>query len=161
MKRRLLLALFAITTIGTAAAKGDCISECLAGKDCSLNYSGACSSALSDCSVVCTGSRGPAFGAIAYGKTSGAFGYSYQFADAEAAADFAMKNCAEGGDDCEVAVTFEDACAALAVGKKDGEATATAIVASSETDAKSRALADCTAGDAEGCEIAAWSCSFP
>src|SRR5271154_1096973 len=47
------------------------------------------------------------YGAIAYGRTSGAWGYSHRLGSEAKAESVAKQNCAEHGDDCEVMVWFD------------------------------------------------------
>lgn len=54
------------------------------------------------------------FGAIAYGKTSGAWGYSYGWNSRAKAEAVAMQNCAQNGHDCESIVWFDRKCGAVA-----------------------------------------------
>ena len=161
----LIIALPAVTAVlmGGGTVRADCISDCLAAQDCSLSYSGACSNALSSCSQRCVGggeSSGGGYGAIAYDRTSGAYGYAFQYPDETSAGDFALSKCAEHGEGCAVIVTFENACAALAIGKKEGAPASYTHVSASEEVAKSKAIADCTAGGLADCEVQVWSCSF-
>ena len=53
------------------------------------------------------------YGAIAYGPKTGAFGYSYSWNTQAQAQNTAMKNCAQHGNDCEVAVWFRQECGAV------------------------------------------------
>lgn len=145
----------------SAPVKADCLSDCLAAQDCSLSYSGACSNALGSCSQQCMGEgSGPAYGAIAYDKASRAFGYAFQFPDADGAADFALKSCAENGDACAIVATFADACAALAAGDKDGGRVSFTVIADDRETAQSQAIAHCTDDGAGSCALEVWSCSF-
>ena len=164
MKRHLILITIAsLATIAAAAispGRADCIDDCMAAQDCSLNYSGACSSALSSCSAQCMNEQhGPAFGALAFGRKSGAYGYAFNKNSEAAASAFALQKCAEHGDDCEVMVTFSEACAALAAGH-NGEASVTAsVIRDTKEEAQSKALAQCQENGGEGCEVQVWSCS--
>lgn len=55
----------------------------------------------------------PNFGAIAYGPTSKAWGYSYGWDSEAQAENAAVANCAQHGNDCEVAVWYQRQCAAV------------------------------------------------
>lgn len=157
----LLLCLLCGAALVTPPAKADCISACMAGKDCSLNYSGACSNALSDCSQECmAANQGPSYGAIAYDYDSRAFGYAYQFPSEGQAADFALQSCAENGDACKVVVTFNDSCAALASGLKDDRRISFTVISGDKDYAQSKSVANCSADGAAACELEVWSCSF-
>lgn len=157
----LLLAVSSFALVFMASARADCISACIAAKDCSLSYSGACSSAVSDCSTQCMREAGPAFGALAYDTGSGAFGYAFQQPDAETAASFALGQCAQNGPGCEVMMTFSNGCAALAAGSKHGSVITETALADQGEAAQQSALAKCQEQGAADCGIGAWSCSYP
>lgn len=55
------------------------------------------------------------FGAIAFGTQNGAYGYSYNYSDRNQAEQKAISQCQDhGGNGCQVAVWFRNACGALA-----------------------------------------------
>jgi uncharacterized protein DUF4189 len=116
--------------------------------------------------MVCTpdspgapGSSAPraSYGAIAYGATSGAFGYSYHWGSQAEAERVAMKNCVQHGDDYQVLVWFDRRCGAVVSG---GNATAFwglgADAAGASTDAENK----CTQGGATDCVIQVTQCSM-
>jgi hypothetical protein len=82
----------------------------LALADCSQRGDG-CKIIRSVCATK-TGSR--QYGAIAYSSATGAHGYSFDYANRESAQARALSEC---GADCKIAVWFNNACAALAVGQ--------------------------------------------
>jgi len=55
------------------------------------------------------------YGAIAYGRTSTAWGTSYRWDSQEKAESVALKNCKAHGDDCEPIVWYKNQCGAVAV----------------------------------------------
>src|ERR1700681_405368 len=57
------------------------------------------------------------FGAIAFSASSGAAGYSYDYASRDEAEERALQECGRG---CEVVLWFKNACGALAVGTGNG-----------------------------------------
>jgi len=61
---------------------------------------------------------------IAYSPSTGAYGYSYNQPDAYSAEEVAYMNCNEYAVDCDIVLTFENACGALAVGEDLGWGTA-------------------------------------
>lgn len=148
---------------GAAAVHADCIDDCMAAQDCSLNYSGSCASALGDCSTQCANQQpsGPAYGAIAYDRVNDAWGYAFNKNSEDAASAFALQKCAEHGAACEVMVTFSDACAALAAGKQGTASIVASVISNTKEEAQSLAVTRCQALGGEGCEIRAWSCSYP
>jgi Domain of unknown function (DUF4189) len=94
-----------------------CIDQCFSSfqppADCPY-CTGLRDQCVKQCSKV-----GPSYGAIAYGRTSGAWGSSDQWDSRVKAESTAMHNCQKHGDDCEVMVWFHDECGAVAAG--DGE----------------------------------------
>ncbi len=93
------------------------------------------------------------FGAIAYSKSTGRWGYSYGYGDPSSANNAARNEC--GRDDCEVKVVFWNGCGALAKGRNGGMGWGTA---GSRYGAESRALQECNSVDSD-CEIICWACS--
>ena len=106
---------------------------------------------LKQCSKV-----GPSYGAIAYGRTSGAWGSSYQWDSQAKAESTAMQNCQKNGNDCEVMVWFHDECGAVAAG--DG-GTAFWGLGDGEGQAREDAVNKCVQGGGKNCEIEAAQCS--
>ncbi len=106
----------------------------------------------------CTESSAPApsYGAIAYGRTSRAWGYSNRWGSQVKAESVAMNNCAQHGNDCEVMVWFERKCGAVA----SGEGT-TAFWGLGESDGQARADAQnkCVQGGGKVCEVQVSQCS--
>jgi hypothetical protein len=78
---------------------------------------GACIGHIFDCPTGVAPFSSPKptthFGAIAYGPKSGAYGYSFSWDTQAQAESTAMKNCAQNGNDCEVAVWFGQQCGAV------------------------------------------------
>lgn len=98
----------------------------------------------------------PSYGAIAYGRASGAWGSSYRWDSQAKAESVAMRNCAEHGDDCEVMVWFKEKCGAVA----SGEGT-TAFWGLGDSDGQARADAQskCVNGGGKACEVQVSQCS--
>jgi len=113
-----LLALLVVVTMFALAAPvaSAWAQDCPAGVSstwCSRWESGQCLQWAAICKSTNPSSTAPHFGAIAYGPKSTAYGYSYSW-DSEAQAEStAMKNCAQHGNDCEVAVWFRQQCGAV------------------------------------------------
>jgi len=106
---------------------------------------------VKDCSKV-----GPSYGAIAYGRTSGAWGSSYQWESQAKAESVALENCKKHGDDCEVMVWFHDYCAAVAA---DDGAGAYWALGDGEGEAREKAQGKCVEAGGKNCEIEAAQCS--
>ena len=90
-----------------------------------------------------------AYGAIAWHRSSGSVGYSYDFSSARQAGVEALRQCAHPR--CEVAIAIHDECAAVADGPK-GFAARKGLT---ETEAQTKALNACGAG----CKPVAWACT--
>jgi hypothetical protein len=96
------------------------------------------------------------YGAIAYGRGSGAFGYSFHWGSRDKAEQVALQNCAQHGDDCEVMVWFDRRCGAVAAsdeqdaywGLGDGDAAA-----------RDAAMSECAKAGGHSCEIQVSQCS--
>jgi len=112
--------------------------------------------ALRDICVKQCSKVGPAYGAIAYGRTSGAWGSSYQWDSRAKAESSAMENCRKYGNDCEVMVWFHDECGAVAAGD-DGAAFW--ALGDGEGQARENAVNKCVEGGGKNCEIEAAQCS--
>lgn len=91
-----------------------------------------------------------AYGAIAYHRDSGAYGYSYDFRSGREAKTEALKQCSHPR--CEVVLGFRSACGALANGPRKSAAASGVTRQEAET----KAIRRC--GD-KGCEILAWACT--
>ncbi|MGO9121500.1 MAG: DUF4189 domain-containing protein [Desulfomonilaceae bacterium] len=91
------------------------------------------------------------YGAIAFSKSTGQSGYSYDYSSRDDAEQAALNNCGE--NDCEIQVWFENSCAALAQG--DDGALGYSWAANNRSSAESRALSEC----GSNCEVLAWACT--
>lgn len=161
MPRVLLIPLLSLV-LGAAmplvsARAGDvnyCIEQCFTTfqppADCST-----CTEARDECVKRC-GEVGPSYGAIAYGRTSGAWGSSYQWNSQAKAESVALQNCQKYASDCEVMVWFHDECGAVAAG--DGE-TAFWALGDGEGQARENAQSKCEQGGGKNCEVQAAQCS--
>jgi hypothetical protein len=110
------------------------------------------------CTPGVPGSSGPSasYGAIAYGRTSKAWGYSYRWGSRAKAERAAMKNCAQHGNDCEVMVWFNRKCGAVASG--DGTDAFWGL-GDSEAQARASAQKECEKGGSTACEVQVAHCS--
>lgn len=91
-----------------------------------------------------------AYGAIAYHRDSGSYGYSYDFGSSREAKTEALRQCND--PKCEVVLGFRSACGALANGPRR---SATASGATRQ-EAETKALRKCRE---KGCEVLAWACT--
>ena len=96
------------------------------------------------------------YGAIAYGRTSGAWGYSHRWGSQAKAESVAKENCAQRGDDCEVMVWFDRKCGAV-VASEDSSP----FWGLGDSDAQARAAAQdkCANGGGKACEVQVSHCS--
>jgi hypothetical protein len=92
-------------------------------------------------------------GAIAFSKSSGAHGWSYDYPTRSSSERAALDKC--GSDDCKVVTWFRNACGALAVG--EGNAYG-ATWGNSRQAALTRAMRACNSV-AEGCKSVRWVCT--
>jgi Domain of unknown function (DUF4189) len=77
---------------------------------CSNYIQGECSEHTTTCNYA---PPKPNFGAIAYGPTSKAWGYSFGWGSQTEAQSAAMKQCGARAKDCEVAVWYQRDCGAV------------------------------------------------
>ena len=126
---------------------------------CSDYYDGECIAHTTTCPGSAPSASGAAarYGAIAYGATSKAWGYSYRWASEAKAENVAMQNCAPNGDDCKVAVWFKNQCGAVVSG------TGTDVfwaLGGNKKAAGNEAMKQCaTGGDGADCELQIAYCS--
>ncbi|APB33462.1 hypothetical protein GlitD10_1142 [Gloeomargarita lithophora Alchichica-D10] len=90
------------------------------------------------------------FGAIALGKNSSRFGYSYDWKNSSQATQRALREC--GSPDCQVVLTFNNGCGAVAESaNRTGVGTG-----------KTRNLAEQAAlklCNEPGCKVTVWACN--
>jgi len=94
------------------------------------------------------------FGAIAYSATTGAQGWSYDYATREAAESAALTNCRQHAGDCAVPIWFQNACGAVAAGPNGWGSGWGVTQALAET----YALQSC-AQHSTSCNILRWVCT--
>ena len=94
------------TPVGAPALAQGCSTVC------SDYYDGECIAHTTTCPGSAPSASGgaPHYGAIAYGATSKAWGYSYRWGSEAKAEAVAMQTCGQHGDDCKVAVWFKTQC---------------------------------------------------
>jgi hypothetical protein len=93
--------------------------------------------------------RAAAFGAIAHHSKGAEVGWATDRRTSREAGAEALKQC--GHPRCEIAITVQNACAALARGPKQVKAQKGV----SRQEAEARALSRC----GEACEVVAWTCT--
>ena len=129
-------------------ARADCIDECASA------WGGYATENAQLCMrLQC---NKPSYGAIAYGRTSGAYGYSYSWGSEAKAESVAMQNCAANGNDCEVMVWFEKKCGAVSAG--DG-GTAFWGLGGTDSAASADAQQKCASGGGQNCAVQVTQCS--
>jgi len=143
--------LFVLTALAPVCAYAYCADICL------LQQNGLCV----DTQHYCTeddSKTAPAssYGAIAYGRTSKAWGASYHWESQSKAESVAMQKCKENGDDCEVMVWFKGQCGAVAAGEGTNAFWG---LGGSAAQARAQAQSKCEEGGGKGCEIEASECS--
>jgi hypothetical protein len=96
------------------------------------------------------------WGTIAYSPATGATGFSYNWPNEVDAELTALGKCEANANDCTTAVSFHDACGAVAVGDSGGWG---ADWGEDRAAAEWAAIARCEEYD-YGCEIRRWQCSY-
>lgn len=95
------------------------------------------------------------WGTIAYSPSTGAMGYSHNWPDEVDAELTALAKCEQYADDCTTAISFRNACGAIAVGRDGGWG---ASWGTNRTKAEQAALRRCNQYDG-GCKVRRWQCS--
>ena len=96
------------------------------------------------------------YGAIAYGRESGAWGTSYHWRSRAEAERVALRNGAPHGNDCAVAVWFRNECGAVAAGRDGAPYWG---IGDGVGLARASALAKCRNGGGSACAIVISQCS--
>jgi len=134
-------------TAGPPAWAQDCTTEC------SMYQEGECIEYWHHCTEDLPVFS---FGAIAYGRTSRAWGYSYSWDSQAKAESVALQNCAQHGNDCEVMVWFDRKCGAVVAAEG---ASAFWGLGDSEAEARADAQTKCEQGGGKDCKVCAYQCS--
>jgi hypothetical protein len=140
-----------IVLIASAPARAQCSYGCTRYEE------GQCVEYQS-CTPGSSSSSGPAasYGAIAYGRTSRAWGYSFHWGSEKKAESVALHNCAQHGDDCEVMVWFMRKCGAVAAGEGTDAYWG---LGNSDDEASADAKDKCVNGGGKDCEVQVTQCS--
>lgn len=94
------------------------------------------------------------FGAIAFSKSTGAYGFSYDHQSRRDAEAGAMNECRSRSRGCAVAIWFKNACGSVATGP-NGWGSAWA---GSRGNAEQAALVNCSK-HTRNCKVLAWTCT--
>jgi tetratricopeptide (TPR) repeat protein len=92
------------------------------------------------------------FGALAYDRRTGAYGFSYDYASRAEARDRALQKCGPG---CALVVEFANQCGAYATGEHAAEGWGMGLW---RTEAESMALEACKSAGGN-CQIQVWACT--
>jgi len=95
------------------------------------------------------------WGAIAYSEATRAIAWSHGYANETGAENEALRGCYKYARDCVVAISFHNACGAVAVGSNGGWG---ADWGTGDWDAQQSALGACSENDS-GCRVLRWQCS--
>jgi hypothetical protein len=102
---------------------------------------------------------GHIYGALAYSKRDGAYGFSTGFADSESANEYALTKCSQRGRSCYVVISFSNLCASVAADDAGGVFWGTA---GTRQEAQRQSMLYCRRdGEAATCQIKVWACSMP
>jgi hypothetical protein len=112
---------FLTVTFLAGSARADCVSDCQAATYCGEG-SYECAQLLNTCYLrECGHDNGAAaqrvsgaYGAIAYGRNSAAYGMADSSQDKKTAEKSALRYCGKHGDDCEIVESFSNTCGAVA-----------------------------------------------
>jgi hypothetical protein len=104
------------------------------------------------CQTVCSDQ----YGALAYSRSTGAYGYAYDHDSEARAKRAALNNCGRRAPDCQVVITFIDQCGALAETPKREVSSG---LGKTRKEAEDRSVEACRAAGGKDCSVAAWTCS--
>lgn len=94
------------------------------------------------------------FGAIGFSPSSGALGWGFDYPTRQGAEEAAIHNCRKYVRDCRIAISFENGCAAIAIGDTGfGSASSR-----SQAKAEREALLACHS-ESKNCAIQRWICT--
>jgi serine/threonine-protein kinase len=95
------------------------------------------------------------WGAIAFSPSTRALGWTHDYSTQADAEDAAEAYCGKDADDCRVAISFRNACGAIAIGRNGGWGADWGV---DPQTAQQRALNQCRRHDG-GCIVKRWQCS--
>jgi hypothetical protein len=149
MPKFLSAGLMAVATLGTVLAAQAQVCNTM----CSRYEEGQCVEHTQTCTTPPPPEK---FGAIAYGRTSGAWGYSYNWNSRAKAESAAMQNCGQRAKDCEVIVWYDRRCGAVAVDQGGGVYWG---IGDGSGQANGIAQKQCAKGGGKGCAVKVSQCS--
>ena len=121
---------------------------------CSNYVEGECSEHTTTCSTPAQSSA--SWGAIAYSRTTGSYGYSFSWGSQSKAESVALQNCTKNAKDCEATVWFNHQCGAVS---SDAGPTAFWGLGKTVSQARAAAQSQCMKGGRKGCEVQVSTCS--
>ncbi len=147
-----------MTAAGSSLKAADCLRECMDASGCWSSRSDEnvsyCSGTLVNCQTKCRNQK--SYGAIAYSKKNGAYGFSDSWNNQKQAEKTALSYCAKQGSNCETMVWFYNSCGAVAAdGKKTGWGQS-----SSKEAAGNQALEKCRKSGGKKCGVKISHCSW-
>jgi len=157
-------ALFFAVVIAAAAplgaARADCVDECQrAYGGCYGPEQDQCLNRLQQCYAQQCNRPAAAYGAIAYGAKSTAYGYAFDKRTQQEAERSALASCRPNGDDCKVVASFSNSCAAVSAIESKGVFSTGS--GANEQAAQDAALKACERTHGKGCELEVWTCAKP
>jgi hypothetical protein len=105
--------------------------------------------------LAATAANAAEWGSIAFSPSTGTTGYSYNYDTRSTAGAWAMSYCDDSANDCRIVVNFQNACGAVAVGRRGGWG---ADWGPTRRSAEANAIAVCQSHDG-GCRTKRWVCS--
>ncbi len=166
LKKQILFVIFFSLFFYRFASADNCFVDCMRAAGCWDSRSDEnvsfCSGTNARCSSECrnsgnsSGNSHKSYGAIAYSKKDGGYGYSDGKINRGQAEKTALKYCKQYGKKCKVAVWFYNQCGAVAVdGRKIGVGLGDSNLAANED-----ALKECRKSGKKNCEVKVSHCSF-
>jgi len=113
--------------------------------------------ALDSAPVMARSEPGHVYGAIAYSKSTGAFGFSYEFPNSEEANELALSKCSQNAQDCYVVISFSNLCASVVA---DSRREVYWGHAASRGEAQRQAMSACRNDGGVDCDVKVWACSM-
>ena len=153
--------------LSVSDASASCYIDCMQNSGCWLARSDEnvsyCSGTQARCSTECRDASetyeklDKSYGAIAYSKKNGVYGFSDGWKTKGKAKKTAMQYCKQNnGDHCKIMVWFYNQCGAVAVdGKKVSPGLGETIVSANED-----ALKECQKGGKKNCVVKVTHCSL-
>lgn len=150
---------------------GDCYTDCLQASSCtSLSFgrdAAYCGDVEVTCMSRCSSEKAKeSYGAIAYSKKDGSYGYSNGHESRKEAEKVAMKYCEKSGKSCKAQVWFQNSCGAVVTAQSKsfwGTGSETKVfwgVGRAKWYAQQNAMAACQKAGHKNCEAKVTHCSL-